>query len=179
MPSTADSSPLEILLFEVGGQGYGVPARDVQEVVRAARSVRLPRAPAVIEGVLNLRGQVVPVFDIRQRFGLPAKPLELADQFIVARVAQASCLPGSPEACLTSQRLVALRVDRTINLVQVGRSELEPAAAVVPGAEYVTWMAKLEGGIALIHDLATFLSRAEAADLDAALADAETEGSAP
>src|SRR5262249_17303062 len=144
-----DAPFVEILLFEVAGQGYGLAARDVQEVVRAARPAPLPRAPRVIEGVLNLRGRVVPVFDTRQRFGLAAKPLEPADQFIIAR---------------SENRVVALHVDRTTNLVRLDRAALEAATTVVPGAEYVSWMAKLADGVALIHDLHTFLSRAESAE---------------
>ena len=158
-----DAPSVEVLLFEVSGQGYGLAAGDVQEVVRAALPVPLPKAPDVVEGVLNLRGKIVPVFDIRRRFGHSVKPLEPDDQFIIAR---------------SQQRLVALHVDRTTALVQLDAEQLEAARAVVPGAEYVSWMAKLADGVALIHDLHTFLSRAESAELDAALTALEPEGSA-
>jgi purine-binding chemotaxis protein CheW len=65
--------PLQVLVFEVAGRRYGLPADDVQELLRAVSIVPLPRAPAVVEGVINLRGKVVPVLDVRGRFRLPAR----------------------------------------------------------------------------------------------------------
>ena len=90
-------SYLEVVVFEVGGRRYGLLASDVRELVRVAALLPLPRAPAVVEGILNLRGRVVPVYDIRSRFGLPPKAVELTDHLIVAQA---------------GERLVAVRVDR-------------------------------------------------------------------
>lgn len=152
---------LEVLVFEVGGQQYGLPASDVQELQRAATLTPLPRAPAVVEGVVNLRGRVIPVLDIRSRFGLPARPMERTDHFVVARA---------------GERVVALRVDRAIDLVRVDAADVEDARGSVPGVDYVTWVAKLPHSLVLIHDLRTFLSRAEAAELDEALPDVAPGG---
>jgi purine-binding chemotaxis protein CheW len=154
------AEPHEILVFEVGGQRYGLPIADVRELVRAVAIVPLPRAPAVIEGVINYRGKVIPVFDIRRRFGLPARPLALADHFVVARA---------------GERLTALRVDRALDLVMVEAADLQEARGVVPGAEYVSWVAKLPQDLVLIHDLRTFLSRADGQALDKAMVQAEQE----
>jgi purine-binding chemotaxis protein CheW len=152
---------LEVLAFDIGGQRYGLPAAVVQEIVRAVTVVPLPRAPAVIEGVINLRGKVVPVLDIRSRFRLPAKPLEYTDHLVVA---------------WAGERLVALRVDRATALVRLDASEVEDAKGLVPGAEYVAWVAKLPDDLVLIHDLRTFLSRAEAVTLEEVLPAAEPPG---
>jgi purine-binding chemotaxis protein CheW len=143
------------VLFEIGGQRFGLPAADVQELVRAAAIVPLPSAPAIVEGIVNLRGRVVPVLDIRARFRLPPKPLEPSDHFVIARVAG---------------RLLALRVDRALELVHLTPADLEDARSGIPGAEYVTWVAKLPFDLVLIHDLRTFLSRAEFTLLEEALA---------
>ncbi len=145
---------MEVLVFEVAGQRYGLAAADVQELVRAVSIVPLPKAPAIIEGVINLRGTVVPVLDIRTRFQLPSKAVEPTDHFIVA---------------WAEERLVALRVDRATDLVQLDVTDVEDAKGVVPGVEYVAWMAKLPDDLVLIHDLRTFLSRAESAVLQEAL----------
>ncbi len=152
--------PLQVLVFEVAGRRYGLPAEDVQELVRAVSIVPLPRAPAVVEGVINLRGRVVPVLDVRGRFRLPARPLEPGDHFIVARA---------------GQRVVALRVDRAVDLVRLEPADVEEAGAVVPGVEYVGWVARLPHDLVLIHDLRTFLSQDEAAALDGADAPAAAE----
>src|SRR5712691_9905367 len=77
-------TPGDILLFEVGGQRYGLPVADVRELLRAVTLTALPGAPSIVEGAVNVRGTVVPVLDIRQRFRLPAKPPAHTDHLIVA-----------------------------------------------------------------------------------------------
>jgi purine-binding chemotaxis protein CheW len=144
----------EVLVFEVGGQKYGLPTVDVRELVRAVAITPLPGAPALIEGIVNVRGRVVPVLNVRARFGLPAKPLDPSDHFIVASA---------------GPRGVILRVDRATHLTLVDEASVQPAGTLGPGAHCVEGVARLEGGLVLIHDLTTFLSAAEAASLDEAL----------
>jgi purine-binding chemotaxis protein CheW len=152
--SDPDRQSREVLVFEVGGQRYGLPTVDVRELVRAVTITRLPNAPAFIEGVVNVRGRILPVLDIRARFHLPAKPLDPDDHFIVASA---------------GPRGVILRVDRATHLALVDEASAQSAQALGSSATYVAGVARLDGGLVLIHDLATFLSAAEAASLDAAL----------
>jgi purine-binding chemotaxis protein CheW len=149
-----EDETLDAVVFELGGQLFGLPAAEVCELLRAVAVVPLPRAPAVVKGVFNLRGRVVPVLDVRARFGLPASAIEPEHHFIVARA---------------GERLVALHVDRATDLVRLNAADLEAARGLVPGAEYVAWVAKVPNNLVLIHDLPAFLSRAEAAALDEAL----------
>lgn len=116
----------------------------------------LPRAPPIVEGVINVRGALVPVLDIRQRFGIPPHPLTLDQHLIIAR---------------SGPRVVALRVDRALDLVEVDESAIESAATLTPGAEYVTGIARLPDGVLVIHDLERFLSLDEARGVDAAVAE--------
>ena len=74
---------IEILVFEVEGQQFGVRSADVVQVLRAASLSPLPQAPEAIEGVLNLRGSLVPVLDTRRLLGLPAKVMQHTDHLIV------------------------------------------------------------------------------------------------
>jgi purine-binding chemotaxis protein CheW len=145
---------VEVLVFQLDGQRFGLLATVVREVLRAVALVPLPRAPAIIEGVINLRGRIVPVLDLRSRFRLPPRPLRPTDHLIVA---------------WAGERLVALRVDQATDLVRLPGTHLEEARGVVPGVEYVTWVARLPDELVLLHDLRTFLSRAEAEGLAAAL----------
>jgi purine-binding chemotaxis protein CheW len=104
--------------------------------------------------VINFRGALVPVLDIRQRFDLPPQPLALDQHLIIAQ---------------SGPRVVALRVDRALALVEVDEGAIEPAARVIPGAEYVTGIARLPDGVLVIHDLERFLSLDEGHGVDAAL----------
>ena len=149
-------SVTQILVFQVQGQRFALPAADVQELQRAVTIVPLPKAPAVVEGLIDVRGTLVPVFDIRCRFRLAAKEVGSLDHLVIAHA---------------KGRLVALRVDRVLDFVAVDDRRIEDPRDLVPGTDYVAGVARLEGGLVLIHDLATFLSAAEAADLDAAIAE--------
>jgi purine-binding chemotaxis protein CheW len=145
----------DILLFALGTQRYALWADDVRELLRAVAIQPLPRAPRMVEGIVNLRGRIVPVLDLRARFSLPRKELEPSDHLIVAAV-------GS--------RLVAIRADRALDLIPVtlDRAQLEELRAA-GGADYLAGVARLPDGLALIHDLPTFLSAGESAELDQAL----------
>jgi purine-binding chemotaxis protein CheW len=152
--AAADTRTREILVFQVQGQWYGLPTADVRELVRAVAITPLPNAPSVIEGVVNVRGQVLPVLDVRARFRLPAKPLDPSDHFIVASA---------------GARGVILRVDRASHLALIDEASVQSPQTLGPGGTYVAGVAKLPDGLVLIHDVATFLSAAEAASLDEAL----------
>jgi len=148
------SATTQLLTFELSRQRYGIPLRDVSEVVRAVSLAPLPKAPPIVEGVINLPGTIVPVLDIRARFKLPSKAIAPADHLVIARA---------------KHRLVAVRVERALGLVRLTTREVDDLASLAPTSEYVAGAAKLPDGIGLIHDLATFLSAAE----DEALSDAE------
>jgi purine-binding chemotaxis protein CheW len=153
-PLTSPGVAREVLVFEVEGQRYGLPSADVRELVRAVTITPLPNAPAAIEGVVNVRGQVLPVLDIRARFRLPAKPLDPSDHFIVASA---------------GPRGVILRVDRATHLALIDDASVQPPQTLGPSATYLAGVAKLDDGLMLIHDLKTFLSAAETTSLDEAL----------
>lgn len=149
----------EILTFEAGDQRYGISLPDVVEVFRAVSMAHLPKAPAIVEGIINLRGAVVPVLDIRARFGLPAKAVEPSDHLIVARA---------------GERVVAIRADRATDLIQLAPDAVEDASGIVMGSRYVAGVAKLPGGLVILHDLGSFLSQAEADALAECLAEDDT-----
>ena len=153
-PSLAGPRTREVLVFEVADQTYGLPTVDVREIVRAVTITPLPNAPAVIEGVVNVRGQVLPVLDIRARFRLPSRSLDPSDHLIVASA---------------GPRGVILRVDRATHLAQIDEASIQPAETLGANATYVAGVAKLDDGLLLIHDLTSFFSAAEAFSLDQAL----------
>ncbi len=124
-------------------------------MVRAVAIAALPKALPIVEGIINFRGTLVPVLDIRQRFGLPPAPISSEQHFIIAKA---------------DSRLVALRADRALDMVAVDEDAIESASRVVPGTEYVAGIARLTDGLLVIHDLERFLSFEEAGQVDAAVA---------
>lgn len=143
--------PVQLLAFIIDRQRFGIQIGQVDEVIRVVRLVRLPNAPKIVEGLIDLRGKIVPVVDIRCRFRMTPKPLEPTDHLVIARA---------------SERVVALRVDRAADILTLAAHQIEDIGAVAPASEYVAGVAKLPDGLLLIHDLASLLSDAEAEALD-------------
>jgi purine-binding chemotaxis protein CheW len=148
---------MDLIVFFVEGHRYGLRLDAVQEVVRAVKLAHLPGAPAVVEGAMNYRGTVVPVLDVRSRFGHAPKRLEISDQLIVARA---------------GGWLVAVRADEVGWPVQVESSAIEELTGSTAEAAYVAGVGRLADGLVVIHDLETFLSAVETAELAGALAPA-------
>ena len=148
-------SRLDVLVFEVAGHSLGISASATLELLRATAITRLPRGPDVVEGLVDVRGKALPVFDLRRRFGWPPKAVEPSDHLVMARA---------------GERLALLRVDRAVALVSFPTAEIEDASAIVAHADRIAGIAHLPDGLVLLHDLATFLSHAEAEALDRATA---------
>ena len=142
---------VEILVFEVSGQRYGLPSCDVREVLRALTLTPPPEASGLIEGLFNLRGTVVPVLDIRKRFGLPAKPFEHTDHLIVFQV---------------GERVVAVRADKAEGLVQLATSDVDGARGILPGMETIAGVAKLPDGLVFLHSFHGLIPEAESTELN-------------
>jgi purine-binding chemotaxis protein CheW len=131
-----DQREREILVFEVDGRRFGLPAAEVRELLRAVAIVPLPLAGPAVEGVVNLRGRVVPVLDLRARLGLPARAVAPSDHLIVAQ---------------SEGRLVALRVDRALDLVRLDAGPCAEGEAEGPR------VARLADGLAPLLDLRALL----------------------
>jgi purine-binding chemotaxis protein CheW len=162
--ASQEGDVVRLLPFAVAHRWYALPVVFVEEILRAVAISPLPKAPPIVEGVINLRGAVVPVLDVRARFGLAPRALSPDQYFIVARA---------------GERVVALRVDQALDLVAVRGVDIEAAARVVAGIEYVAGIAKLPDGLLVIHDLPQFLSLDERRHLDRALAAPAGRGKAP
>jgi len=150
----APGDGITALLFTIAGQTWALDSRVVVEILRAVTITPLPGAPSVVEGVIDIGGLIVPVFDLRRRLGLPRKPIELGDNLIVAR---------------RKGRLSALHADAVLDLVAIEPSLITAASALTTTAEHIAGVASLNGDVALIHDLDTFLTEAEAQTLEEAL----------
>ncbi|HUQ46390.1 MAG TPA: chemotaxis protein CheW [Gemmatimonadaceae bacterium] len=145
---------VDILTFQVGRHRYALNVADVHAVLRATSIVPLPRAPSVIQGVIDYRGEIIPVFDLRARFGAPRRPVQVDEHFVMVRA---------------RSRLVALRMDSAIDVAQIDERSVQPIGDVVPRTEYVAGLASLPDGIVLIVDAHDFLSESETALLDEAM----------
>src|SRR5579871_786731 len=104
---------IQYLTFELAGQDYGVEILRVQEIKGWERPTRLPHSPAHVQGVINLRGAVVPIIDLRRRFGLPEVPQSQTTVVIVVRV------EGS-----RGEQTAGLVVDAVCEVVSIGTDQM-------------------------------------------------------
>ncbi|HUF80182.1 MAG TPA: chemotaxis protein CheW [Burkholderiales bacterium] len=148
------SIPNRVVVFTLGDRRYGLPLPAVERVVRMVDVTPLPQAPAIVLGVVNVRGRVIPVLNLRRRFRLPERGFALADQLIIAR---------------TARRAVALAVDAVGGVLEYSARQAVAARDIVPGVQYTEGVVKLADGMVLIHDLDRFLSLEEEAALDGAI----------
>ncbi len=146
---------MDILIFDLDAHEYGIPLRAVREVVRAVEVTPLAGAPTVVEGIIDCRGTIMPVFSLRRRFGADERPLSLTDLFIVVDA---------------GERLAALHVDGVHSLGEVDETRVREASTLVRGGAHITGAVTVADELVLLHDVTTFLARAEEDSLDAALA---------
>lgn len=146
---------LHLLVFTLDRQRYALHLAAVERVVRAVYVTPLPNAPAIVLGVLNAQGRVIPVVNMRKRFGLPERDILPSDKLILAR---------------TSKRSVALASDEVMGVLERPEAEVVPSSAVLPETPFVAGVVKLDDGLVFLHDLNSFLGWEEEAALEAALA---------
>jgi len=132
-----------IIVFTLDRQRYGIALAAVDRVVRLVEITPLPGAPPFVRGVINVQGTIVPVVDLRLRFGLPARPVELSDQLIIARAAG---------------RSLALTADTAQGVCDCRQEVVTGAAAILPELPFLSGIARLPDGLILIHDLEQLLS---------------------
>ncbi len=147
----------QLLIWTLEGQRYALPLAAVERVVRAVAVTPFPAAPGAVCGIVNVQGQVVAVIDLRRRLQLPARAIALSDQMVLAS---------------TARRRLALIADAVNGVAECADEAVVTAGHIIPGAEYMSGVMKLDDGMILIHDLDRFLSLDEELALEKALSDA-------
>jgi purine-binding chemotaxis protein CheW len=145
---------IRLVHFNLDDQKYALFLSAVIRIIRVVEITGLPKAPEIVLGVINMHGLIIPVFDIRKRFRLPQREMQLDDQLIIAS---------------TSKRTVALLVDSVSDVIDIPEEKIIAGEKILPGLEYVEGVVKTEDGMILIHDLEQFLSLQEEKALHEAL----------
>lgn len=145
---------IKLVAFALDAQKFAVPLSFVERVVPVTEITHLPKAPEIVIGIVNMQGKIIPVINIRKRFRLPIREIELSDRFIISQ---------------TSKRPVAIMVDAIDGVIEYPEHKVIEAEKILPGLEYIEGVIKSEDGMVLIHDLDKFLSLDEEAALDKAM----------
>jgi len=144
-PPTTAAKPGRYLTFKLGRESYGLPVLGVREIIRICPITPVPKMPAYIKGVINLRGKVIPILDLRAKFQLSSESYGERACIVVVQV---GALPASV-------KLMGAIVDAVEEVVQLSEAELEPTPDFggAPRTDYILGMATIHGGVKTLLDL--------------------------
>lgn len=148
-----ENAQLQLVTFEVGNEEYAVNILAVQEINRMMQITRVPKSPPCVEGVINLRGRIIPVVDLRKRFGLPAIDYSGASRIVVVEVLG---------------RVIGFTVDKVNEVLRIQSSIVENAPAVTTSVDtaYISGIGKLEDRLVILLDLDRLLDLDELRQVD-------------
>jgi purine-binding chemotaxis protein CheW len=143
---------IQLACFRVGDQLYGLDILRIREIVRPQKLRPVPKAPSFVEGVMNLRGAVIPVVDLRRRFDLAIPPADRQTRIMI------SALSG---------RIVGLLVDEVTEVRRYERKEIQPAPHFLKGrgVQFFLGVCRRDEDLILILDLEKLLSTEEKIDI--------------
>jgi purine-binding chemotaxis protein CheW len=139
---------LQLVGFRVGKETFGVPIELVHEIVRVPEIAAVPDAPACVEGIINLRGKIISVVDLRKRFGEMKIEPSRKNRILIAEI---------------EGKMVGLIVDAASEVIRLAHADIEAPPDVFEEGEikYVTGVGKLNGRLVILIDLRKILQRGE------------------
>jgi purine-binding chemotaxis protein CheW len=139
---------LQVVGFRIGNETFGVRIGSVREIVRVPEITAVPSAPETVEGVINLRGKIIPVMDLRKRFGQSEIQPDKKNRILVVEL---------------ENKLVGLIVNAASEVLKIAPSEIEAPGNLFAEGEssYVTGVGKLKGRLIILLDIAKLLHRPE------------------
>jgi purine-binding chemotaxis protein CheW len=146
---------LQVVGFRIGNETYGVRIGSVREIVRVPEITAVPSAPELIEGVINLRGKIIPVMDLRKRFGQVYTHADKKNRILVVEI---------------DNKLVGLIVNAASEVLKIPPADIESPGAVFADGEsgYVTGVGKLKGRLIILLDISKLLHRPDLRGLEEA-----------
>ena len=145
---------LQLVSFNLGAEEFGVDIGAVQEIVRMPEITKVPRSPDFVEGVVNLRGKIIPVVDLRKRFHMSVGAATKSTRIIIVMVAK---------------RTVGMIVDAVSEVLRLDAASVEPTPDMVAtqiDSAFLKGIAKLEGRLLILLDLDLILNQEEARALE-------------
>jgi purine-binding chemotaxis protein CheW len=149
-----DIHEIQIACFKLGEDLYAVDIMRIKEIIRPQKLTSLPKAPQFVEGVLNLRGTVIPVIDLRKRFDFAASPLDRNTRLLIVTV---------------GRQLLGLAVDEVTEVLTLNARDVKPPPQVVNGvsAEYLVGVCLAKDSLIMLLNIDTILSDRESIELSA------------
>jgi len=144
---------VQLACFRIGSEMYALDIMRIKEIIRPQKLTPVPKAPPFVEGVINLRGIVIPVVDLRKRFDSSQSSFDRKTRVIISSL---------------SGRLVGLVVDEVAEVKRYTRKDIQPAPHFLKGkdAEFFLGVCRRDEDLIMVLDLEKILSSAERIDLN-------------
>ncbi|HVA37785.1 MAG TPA: chemotaxis protein CheW [Candidatus Dormibacteraeota bacterium] len=144
---------IQVVSFSLGNEEYGVDIGQVQEINRMVQITHVPRAPHFMEGVINLRGQLIPIIDLRARFGMARAEHTKNTRIVVTEI---------------GAKRVGMVVDAVSEVLRVPAEQVEEAPEMISGVEteYIRGVGKLDERLIIMLDLQRVISASEKRELE-------------
>lgn len=148
-----DGAILQLVTFKLGTEEFGVDILKVQEINKMMSITKIPNAPTFIEGVINLRGKIIPIVDLRKRLGFRDQPYDKSTRIIVVE------LDGL---------VLGFIVDSVSEVLRIPENTIEPPPSMVAGieSEYIEGVGKLDERLLILLELKKVFSSPEKKDIE-------------
>lgn len=145
--SVASDQELQLVIFRLAKEEYGLPITKVQEINRLVPITKLPQTPVFMEGIINLRGRVIPVVDLRKRFQLDVSDYDDDSRIIIVEV---------------SGQTVGIIVDAVAEVVRLSTASMEPPPPTfILDAKYIQGVGKLDERLLILLEIDEILTSQE------------------
>ncbi len=144
---------LQLVTFYLGKEEFAVDILNIQGINRMIEITAVPNAPDFVEGVINLRGKVIPLVNLRKRMGMQPQQWDRSTRFIVVEF---------------TNKVIGFIVDSVSEVLRISKDTIEPPPPMMTGvnADYVTAVAKVQDRLLILLDLQKILTLSEAESLD-------------
>ena len=150
----ATDNLLQLVVFQLGGEEFGVEIMQVQEIIRMPDITRIPQSPEYVEGVINLRGKIIVVINLDTKFALHSKEIDADSRIIIVEI---------------GDNVVGMIVDSVSEVMRLASSSVEPAPDIISTkikADYLKGVGKLDERLLILLDLERVLNDDEMAQLE-------------
>ncbi|NJD76772.1 MAG: chemotaxis protein CheW [Candidatus Methanoperedens sp.] len=157
---TTSNGELQLVVFTIGSEEFGVEIMNVQEIIRMTNITRIPQAPGYIRGIINLRGRIIVVINLNVIMGMESKEQDENTRIIVASI---------------GDTVMGFVVDSVSEVIRLPEKNVEPAPAVIAsriGTEYVLGVGKLDNRLLILLNLGKVLGASELHNIQSISSDA-------
>jgi len=148
-----DGKILQLVTFRLDNEEFGVDILKVQEINKMIDITRIPNAPPFVEGVINLRGKIIPIVDLRKRLGFDGKSFDKSTRIIVVEL---------------DSTVLGFIVDSVSEVLRISANTVEPPPSLVAGieSEYIEGVGKLDNRLLILLELKKVFTSSDKRDLE-------------